>query len=216
MIILVNKPKWRTSHDVVKFVKYRWWYKKVWHAGTLDPWATGLLILLTDEDTKQMATLVWHDKRYSATIDLSHLSDTRDEDYHEFYEALDVSEKPTQEQVLEVLQSLVPTALLPIPSFSAKKKDGKRLYETARKGVVHEEMKQMDIHEIQLLEYSFPYVKIRCFVWSGTFIRSIAHVLGQKLGTGGIIKELHRETIGEFSIDDPNCIQDIQQTFIKK
>lgn len=70
MILLVDKPTWWTSHDVVKYIKIHGKYKKVWHAGTLDPLATWLLIILTDEDTKRMADLVWHDKWYYATIDL--------------------------------------------------------------------------------------------------------------------------------------------------
>ncbi len=213
MILLVDKPAWRTSHDVVKFIKIHGWYKKVGHAGTLDPSATGLLLILTDEDTKRMAQLVGHDKRYSATIDLAHISDTWDADYHELYEQVDISKIPTREEVESVFQSFQPKALLPIPSFSAKKKDGKRMYETARAWVVHDEQKEMEIFEIELLEYDFPYVKFRCHVGSGTFIRSIAYQLWKKLETWGIICKLRREVSWEYSLDDPACIHNIEEHY---
>lgn len=209
MIVLVNKPTWWTSHDVVKFVKVNAKYKKVWHAGTLDPLATWLMILLTDEDTKQMATLVWHDKTYTATIDLTHISDTRDSDYHDMYEQVPVQSIPSREQITTILQSFTPKATLPLPSFSAKKIDGRRMYKSARAWVVHEVSKDMDIFDIEVLSYTFPSVVIRCHVGSGTFIRSIAYALWQKLGTWGIITALNRETIGTFSLSDSTCIQDI-------
>lgn len=213
MILLVDKPAWRTSHDVVKFIKIHGWYKKVGHAGTLDPSATGLLLILTDDDTKRMAELVWHDKRYTATIDLAHISDTRDADYHELYEEIKISEPPTQEQISQVLQSFVPKSLLPIPSFSAKKMNGKRMYETARAWVIHDQQKEMEIYEIELLECSFPFVKIRCHVGSWTFIRSIAYTLWKKLGTWGVICALRRESSGDFSVADPTCIHNIEEHF---
>lgn len=212
MILLIDKPAWRTSHDVVKYVKIHGWFKKVWHAGTLDPAATGLLIILTDEDTKQMAILVWHDKTYTATIDLSHKSDTRDADYHDYYEQVAIQEAPTIEQIQGVLQSFVPKAALPIPSFSAKKRDGKRMYENARKWVVYDETKEMIIHEIEVLDYAFPYVHIRCAVGSGTFIRSIAFALGEQLWTWWILSALRRESSWEYSLSSPGCIQDLTTT----
>jgi tRNA U55 pseudouridine synthase TruB len=90
------------------------------------------MLLLTDEDTKQMATLVGHDKVYTAEIDLSHKSDTRDSDYHDMYEEVDVTTIPSHEAVLATLQSFTPKATLPLPSFSAKKIDGRRMYKSAR------------------------------------------------------------------------------------
>lgn len=209
MILLVDKPTWWTSHDVVKFVKVHGKYKKVWHAGTLDPLATWLMMLLTDEDTKQMATLVWHDKIYTATIDLSHKSDTWDSDYHDMYQPIDVQVHPSQENIQNILQSFTPKATLPLPSFSAKKIDGKRMYKSARAGVVHDVTKDMDIYKIDILSYEFPYVSIRCHVWSGTFIRSIAYELGERLGTWWIITALRREAIGEYTLSDPTCIKDL-------
>ncbi len=209
MILLIDKPTWWTSHDVVKYVKIHWWYKKVWHAGTLDPLATWLLLILTDDDTKLMSTLVGHDKRYSATIDLSHISDTWDSDYHALYEEVPVTVTPTIEQVDAALQSMTPQAELLVPSFSAKKKDGRRMYKDARQWVVHDMKKLMDIYKIELLAYEYPYVTIRCHVGSGTFIRSIAYTLWEKLKTWWIITVLRRETVGEYSITDTTCIKEL-------
>jgi tRNA pseudouridine55 synthase len=209
MILLVDKPTWWTSNDVVQYIKNRGPYTKVWHAGTLDPLATWLLIILTDEDTKRMVDLVWHDKTYLATIDLSHISDTWDADYHEIYEEIIPQLIPTIEEVSIALQSFVPRSILPVPSFSAKKKSGRRMYKDARKWVVHDVEKEMEIYEISLISYQFPLVQIRCHVNSGTFIRSIAYTLGKKLYTGGIIAALRRESSGSFLIADAQCIQDV-------
>lgn len=145
--------------------------------------ATGLLILLTDEDTKRMVELVGHDKTYLATIDLAHISDTRDADYHAMYEEVTITRPPTLEAVEAALHSFVPRSILPIPSFSAKKQKGRRMYKDARAGKVHDVEKEMEIMTIELLTYEFPFVTIRCRVGSGTFIRSIAYALGKKLGT---------------------------------
>lgn len=153
-----------------------------------------------------MAQLVGHDKVYSATIDLGHKSDTRDADYHEIYESVPVDVPPTLEAVEKALQSFVPWATLPVPSFSAKKQQGRRMYKDARAGKVHDVSKDMQIMSVELLEYAFPFVKIRCHVGSGTFIRSMAYSLGEKLGTGGIIAALRRERSGEYSITDAQCI----------
>ncbi len=209
MLLLIDKPTWWTSHDVVKYVKVHGWYKKVGHAGTLDPLATGLLLILTDEDTKQMASLVWHDKRYSATIDLAHISDTRDSDYHGMYEEVKVDTIPSQEEVAKALQTLVPQAELLVPSFSAKKQNGRRMYKDARQWVVHDMKRVMKIYEIELLSYDYPLVQIRCHVGSGTFIRSIAYALGEMLHTGGIISALRRESVGDYLITDTTCIKDL-------
>ncbi len=181
----------------------------MWHAGTLDPLATWLMLLLTDEDTKKMATLVGHDKWYTAKIDLSHISDTRDADYHDMYEAVMLDSIPTLEQISSVLQGIVPKAVLPLPSFSAKKIDGRRMYKSARQWVVHDVDKEMEIYSIDLLEYVFPYVSIRCHVGSWTFIRSIARYLWKMVWWGGIITELRREKVGDYSLDDPACIKDL-------
>jgi tRNA pseudouridine55 synthase len=177
MILLIDKPTGRTSNDVVQYMKRHGGYKKVGHAGTLDPLATGLLLILTDEDTKRMVDLVGHDKIYSAVIDLSHKSDTRDADYHAVYEEIAVACYPTKDEVSAALQSFVPHAILPVPSFSAKKQQGRRMYKDARAGKVHDVEKDMHIMSIELLEYTFPLVTIRCHVGSGTFIRSIAYSL---------------------------------------
>jgi tRNA U55 pseudouridine synthase TruB len=90
------------------------------------------MLLLTDEDTKKMATLVGHDKRYTAKIDLAHISDTWDIDHHDMYEEVFIEVIPTKEQILSLFAGIIPKAVLPLPSFSAKKIDGRRMYKSAR------------------------------------------------------------------------------------
>lgn len=129
-----------------------------------------------------MATLVGHDKTYLATIDLSMKSDTRDADWYEWHEKMTTPEHiPLYSDVEAQLNTLVPLADLPIPSFSAKKKEGRRLYKDARAGIHHECIKSMPIYSIEVISYEYPLVTMRCHVGSGTFIRSIAHALGEKL-----------------------------------
>lgn len=210
MLLFVDKPSGWTSHDVVKYIKIHGKYKKVWHCWTLDPLATWLLIILTDEDTKRMTTLVGLDKVYTATIDLTHKSDTWDIDYYSLYEEVVVTNEPTLEEIVAILQHMVPSTMLPVPSFSAKKIAWKKMYEAARKGIEHDMQKNMAIMNVDVVSYAFPYVSIRCHVGSGTFIRSIAHALWEKLGTWGIITALHRESIWDYHIDTISwCIRDL-------
>lgn len=203
MIVFADKPQGITSFDVVHKVKKHFGYKKVWHCGTLDPLATGLMVLVTDEDTKKAQEYQWFDKSYDATIDLSLKTDTRDIDFHDRKEEI---AKPTQEisqaQIEEILQRLIPSYVLPIPAFSAKKVAGKRMYKSARSWKEIAVDRDMHISLIVVHSYEWPLVKISCDVGSWTFIRSIAHWLGEQLGTWGTIRELRRTRIADWKIDE--------------
>jgi tRNA pseudouridine55 synthase len=126
MFLLVDKPKGITSFDVIRVLRRTLDIKKIGHSGTLDPMATGGMILATDQDTKKLTGLIGLDKSYEAIIDLSKTSDTWDADYREQYEEIKVEKQPSKEEIEILLKSLVPEYLLPLPPFSAKKKDGKK------------------------------------------------------------------------------------------
>ncbi len=211
MLLLVEKPIGPTSFWVIKKLKRIFFTRKAGHAGTLDPLASGLLIIATDEDTKKLSQFVWLDKVYETTIDLAQRSDTRDTQFRSYHEQLpfttstvmiDAIERPipTHEQVVDVVQSLVGTHAFPLTPFSAKKRKGKKLYTYAREGnPVHIDM-VMEVFSAEVLSYTFPEVCIRFHVGSGTYIRSLAHVIGTRLGMGGIVTQLHRSAIGKYAL----------------
>jgi tRNA pseudouridine55 synthase len=159
--------------------------------------ATGLLIIAVDKDTKRLGEFLWADKTYLATIDLSKKSDTRDAEYRETYEELDIKTLvvPTIEQIQTTLNTLIPSASLPLPPFSAKKINGQKRYDLARKGEQEIVRQDMKINSYTILDYNFPEIKIQINVWSGTYIRSIAYRLWTKLHTGGILTQLQRTQI---------------------
>lgn len=212
MIILIDKPRGISSHDAISAVKkhLRQQYSpdkkiKIGHAGTLDPMATGLLIAATDQDTKCLHHLTHSDKTYITTIDCSRSSDTWDLDYWDEIRDLDPSvyeDIPPQSQIEKIFSSLIGTPLLPLTPFSAKKVDGKKLYEYAREGKTIFLTVPMTIYGYRLLQYSFPLIRVALNVGSGTYIRSIGHWVGTQLGGDAILTELQRTRIGDYSLDD--------------
>ena len=160
------------------------------------------MVLVTDEDTKKAQEYQGFDKCYEAVIDLSLKTDTRDIDFHASQEEVAKPSYPiTIELITEHLQKLVPSFILPIPSFSAKKVAGKRLYKSARQGNEIQTEREMRINGFIITSYERPLLKATFDVGSGTFIRSIAHWLGQQLGSGGVIRELRRTSIADWQID---------------
>lgn len=215
MIILADKPSWRTSNDIVQYIKHQTHSKKCGHAGTLDPMATGLMILATDDDTKQLHTFVGYDKRYEATIDLSQSTDTRDQEYREFHQSYPLYEWwllidwiqrawPSIDDIKVHIDRLSVNKwyVLPIPPFSAKKINGKKRYDMARSWDQPIIDQSMNIYHINLLEYLPPLIRLSCHVGSGTYIRSIAYRLGMQLQTWWILTSLVRTHVGIFSLDD--------------
>jgi tRNA pseudouridine55 synthase len=182
MLIAVDKPLELSSFDIVKRMKHVFPGQKIGHSGTLDPKATGLMILGIGKGTKRLTSLIGLDKVYETVIDFSKMSDTWDMGYREKYEEYDPKElkAPTLDQLQEKLASLIPTYELPLPAFSAKKKEGKRMYELARKGKEISESRVMKIHQVDILDYMFPELRLRVGVGSGTYIRSIGYRLGQE------------------------------------
>lgn len=225
MFVYVDKPRGVTSFDIVYQIRKKFEKQKVWHSGTLDPFATGLMILAVGKDTKNLQKFIWLDKEYIAEIDFSRDSDTRDMEYrdvmmeHAIWKEEEVKwiiidwkkiEKPDQNRLVEILNKLVPTFNLPLPAFSAKKVKWKRLYELARKWEISEEFREMKIYEYEILKYEFPLLQIRFKVGSGTYIRSIAYRLGKQIWTWWILAWLKRTNVWDYDMTKMNLNEKIK------
>lgn len=207
--LLINKPPGMTSHDVVDKLRQITGIKKIGHAGTLDPFASGLLILgISREATKRLSKFLKLDKEYIATLKLGAESDTFDREGK-------ITEKkvkriPTLEEVKEILKSFLGEIEQIPPAFSAKKIRGKKAYELARKGVeVKLKPERVKIYQISVLDYKFPFLKIKVNCSSGTYIRSLASDIGKKLKCGAYLEDLVRTKIGKFSLEDAVSLEKI-------
>lgn len=200
-IIPVDKPAGLTSFTVVRLIRKWTGCKKVGHAGTLDPFATGLLLICTGKATKRSAELMLFEKTYEATITLGQKTTTDDP------EGEIVATRPVpifpETEICECLNTFTGVIEQVPPIFSALKKDGKPLYRYARKGVpVTLEPRKVQIHEIELLGWQLPDLSIRVRCGKGTYIRALARDVGERLGTGGSLKSLRRTQIGPYRVDD--------------
>lgn len=208
--LLIDKQKGWTSHDVVAKMRGITGIKKIGHAGTLDPAATGLLILGLGRATKELASIIGLDKEYEAKIELGTTTDTYDSEGKILAES-DVS-SVDEEKIKEVLAGFVGPQDQTPPMYSAKKVNGQKLYELARKGVeIKREPHQIEIYEIELLDSKLPCVDIRVKCSSGTYIRSLAYDLGQRLGVGAYLKELQRTQIGDISLKEALQIDELNK-----
>ena len=197
-IILVDKPAGPTSFDIVASVRRRTG-ARTGHAGTLDPFATGLLLLLSGSATRLQPRFVGLDKRYVTEIDLSSRTSTGDPEG----EIVEEGVPPDPDALEEKLDELRGAVELPVPAASAVKIDGERAYRLHRRGVVVEmPVRRMHVHELVLERYQDGVAKLGLLVSSGTYVRSIAEALG------GHCVTLRRTEIGPFSVDeaDPDRI----------
>lgn len=210
-VILMDKPAGMTSFGVVARVRrvlshHAGKKVKVGHCGTLDPFATGLLILVTGKMTRKAMEYTKLDKTYQATILLGKTSTTGDPE-GEVTEISDVV--PTKEQVEQVLRTFHGEITQTPPIFSAIKINGQRAYKLAREGKeVTIPERTVTIYSLDLLEYNYPNLKIRTHVGSGTYIRSLAVDIGAALSTGAYCTELRRTSISEWSVDDAKSLID--------
>ena len=201
-LLLVDKPRDWTSHDVVAVLRKSFPKgTKVGHTGTLDPLATGLLGVLVGPCTKLQSRLQGFDKVYSGTIRLGVKTDTGD------ITGKVLAEKPVPplslESVSSALKSLVGDIEAPAPAYSAVKHQGKALYEYARRGQeVPVKPRTATVYSWQALSWSAPELEHRVHCASGTYVRSIAEVLGDTLGCGATVSSLRREAIGPFRLED--------------
>lgn len=195
----INKPADWTSHDVVAHLRRVTGEKKIGHAGTLDPFATGLLIVgVSRKATRELNKFLKQDKEYIAELRLGATSDTYDPTGKILKSA---TTPPTENDIKNILKKFTgPQDQIP-PMYSAKKVGGKKLYELARQGkIIKLEPSRIIIHEIELLNFEWPNLEIRVLCSSGTYIRSLAHDIGQKLGTGAYLEKLERTKIGKYEV----------------
>lgn len=180
---------------------------KVGHTGTLDPFATGLMILVIGKETKNAETYSKLDKVYEATIRLGQTSTTGDPEG----EITNVSDaRPTEVEVVEALQKFKGEIQQTPPAFSAIKIDGQRAYKLARAGeVVEMPSRTVTIHSIELLQYAYPEIRIRAHVSSGTYIRTLAEDIGKALSTGAYCTQLRRTKIADWSVDDAKKLSEL-------
>jgi len=199
--LLVDKPVGPTSHDIVDIARRSLRTRKIGHAGTLDPFASGLLILAVGKMTKEISKFVGLDKAYEATLRLGASSDTMDRTgaVTEQKGCAPVS-RAAFEAALEKFRGEIDQVP---PMYSAKKVGGKKLYELAREGVeIERKPVRVTIHELELLSYEWPLAKIRTRVSSGTYIRALADDIGKALGCGAYLEELRRTAIGPYDVED--------------
>ena len=199
--ILIDKPAGPTSHDVVDAIRRRFQIKKVGHCGTLDPNATGLLIIVLGRGTKLSERLMGDDKVYEGTIKFGETTDSYDCD-GELTGSLPVMPMTLDELNAEAATYIGDQMQVP-PMVSAIKKDGVPLYKLARKGIeVEREPRLVHIYNFRFTEYTEPYGKFRVACTKGTYVRSLAHDLGQKLGCGAHLTTLRRSASGKFDVAD--------------
>jgi len=200
-VLLVNKPAGFTSHDIVNLVRKKFGFRKVGHAGTLDPMATGLLVILIGGYTKRSQDFSRFDKEYRATLRLGISTDTGDA------EGRVLAEKdpgPLSAGEIDRAMEAFRGRLFQLPPmYSAKKVRGKKLYNLARKGaVIDRKPAEIFIKELRVLDFSPPNVTIYVACSKGTYIRQLAHDMGVALGCGAHLAGLHRTRVGPYRVKE--------------
>ena len=211
-LYLVDKPSGVTSHDIVSYFRRQSGIKRIGHTGTLDPLATGLLILLVGRQfTKRQSEFLKQDKEYLVTAKLGSETDTYDID-GKIIQTVDFKQlkKIEKETILKELESFRGQIKQTVPAFSAVKVAGRKLYEQSRKGVKIANLpsRQVEIKKLDLLDFKLDgenkelLISLRVFCSSGTYIRSLVHDLGQKLTVGATVIKLRRTKIAELKVED--------------
>ena len=212
-ILIINKPKQCTSHDVVAKVK-KICGEKVGHTGTLDPMATGVLPLLLGQGTKLSKYLINHDKTYIATIQLGKKTDTLDSEGSILEERIVDGKLLNKENVQRVLECQIGKQIQTPPIYSAIKVNGKKLYEYARKGVeVEIPKREIEIYNIELLDINEKdkTIEFRVHCSKGTYIRTLCENIAEKLGTIGYMKELNRVQVGQFNLNQAITVEELEK-----
>ncbi len=198
-VLLVDKPQGITSHDVVDSVRRLYQTRRVGHAGTLDPMATGLLILLVGKATKASDQLMAQEKEYLGEATLGGVTDTQDAEG----EMLETNPVPeiTETQIRDALASMLGEQFQIPPMHSAKKIGGQKLYELARKGLeVVREPRAIRIDAFELISWQSPKINFRVHCTKGTYVRTLAYDLGRKLGPGAHLSMLRRTRSGNLDL----------------
>ena len=211
MIININKPTGWTSFDVVKKVRGILKEKKVGHAGTLDPFAEGVLVLGTGPDTKKLTNIATAKKTYRANLNLGKATDTLDLDGKISAEA--VVPELTKETIASVLASFIGTKEQIPPMYSAKHVNGQRLYKLARKNkTIERDPVMILIDQISLLDYTEPVITFEVTCSKGTYVRVLGADIAEKLGTVGHLTALTRIRVGTYNIADATTIEELSNS----
>lgn len=204
-VLVIDKPLGWTSFDVCKLVRRATGGAKVGHAGTLDPLATGVLVVCLGKATKRIDEIMGTEKRYRAVIDLAHVSESHDLETPPLPPAcadFDPAKPASLERVREVLDGFVGVIEQVPPMHSAIQVGGVRSYTLARRGEgVELKARPVEIHEISIIRYAWPTLEIDIRCGKGTYIRSLARDIGERLGTGGMLTGLVRTAVGEFTVE---------------
>lgn len=213
-VLLINKPLEWTSFDVVRKIRNTIKIKKVGHAGTLDPLATGLLILCTGKFTKRINEYMAQEKEYTGTFTFGATTPTYDLES----EPTDLKDYSsiTAEQLQAIAKQFTGDLLQVPPMHSAIKKDGKRVYELARKGQTIElEPRKITIKEFEFTKIELPVVHFRVVCSTGTYIRSLANDVGQAAGCGAYLSSLCRTRIGAFTLEQSMTMEQAQEWIVE-
>ena len=209
-ILVVNKPKGLTSHDVVEIVRQKLGIKKVGHAGTLDPQASGVLIILVGKKTKEQAKYMRMEKEYLAQVEFGRATETGDEEGRIIEQISPRFFKNFMRSQVEIKSSsFLGKIRQKVPLYSAVKVKGKKLYQLARKGKRPKELPErtVDIKEIKILDFkkgtdkTYPVAKLKIVCGKGVYIRQLAVDLGKALGVPAYLKSLVRTRVGGFSLE---------------
>ncbi|HEV2830525.1 MAG TPA: tRNA pseudouridine(55) synthase TruB [Hanamia sp.] len=205
-VLLIDKPLHWTSFDVVKKIRNTIQIKKVGHAGTLDPLATGLLIVCTGKFTKKINEYMSQEKEYTGTITLGAVTPTYDLESepvnHKSVDAI------TDEMIQNITQQFTGEILQTPPIHSAIKQNGKRVYLLARQGKeVIMEPRKITIHKFEITSIKMPVITFKVVCTTGTYIRSLANDFGEALGCGGYLSKLRRTRIGNFVAEDAMSVE---------
>lgn len=212
-LLLIDKPAGITSMDVIRQLRKKFNIRKIGHAGTLDPLATGLMLVGVGPGTKKLTELVKLDKEYIAEVRIGESRTTGDLE-GEVIESKDAS-LLTKVEVSEALETLIGMQRLPVSAYSAIKKDGVPMYKRARraekKGEVVEDVpvRDMEVKEVELIGFEAgdqAVARVRFFVGSGTYIRSLGEELGRRLGYPATLQSLRRTKVGEFDIKNAETL----------
>ena len=209
-VIIIDKPKGYTSHDIVNILRKELQTKKVGHTGTLDPNATGVLPILIGEATKTSKYLIEHDKEYIATISLGAKTNTGDGE-GEIIEEKTITDL-SEETIKTVLESFLGKQMQTPPIYSAIKINGKKAYEYAREGQeINLESREIEIKSIELINYENNELTFKVECSKGTYIRVLCEDIAEKLETVGYMKELRRTKVDKFNIKQAVTIEEIKQ-----
>lgn len=200
-VIVIRKEKGFTSHDVVAKLRGILHMKKIGHTGTLDPDAEGVLPVALGKATRLVDMITDKEKTYEAVMRLGVVTDTQDMSGTVLSQTTELS--VTEEELCTVVSSFVGDYMQVPPMYSALKVNGKKLYELAREGkTVERKPRPVHFYEIEILDINFPLVRFRVTCSKGTYIRTLCHDIGEKLGCGAAMESLLRTKVGRFTLDD--------------